>query len=242
MKNQYPCIIVDDDPDAAEYLSEYIDCIPEITLKQIFNNPLEFVQQIHLLEKGTILFLDIDMPGMSGIDLAEILQHKPCSIIFTTAHSEFAVKSYELNAENYLLKPINEKKFVLAMNKLLHSTANQTPAAPPADDFFFLKSGDNAQKVRVFHKDILFVQAAENYIFVVTEHDKYMSYMTLKKMADILSHSPIGFYRVHKSYLINGDKVHRKVGNTAYIGSHEISMSPIFRDEFVAYMDSKTAQ
>lgn len=216
------CIAVDDEPKALEVIERYCEKSSLITLKACFREPIKAIEYLNR-EKVDLVFLDINMPDIDGIQLVQTLAWKPM-IIFTTAYSAYAVESYNLNATDYLLKPITFERFLAAVNKaaniaaIKNNTARDDEAAT-----VFIKSGPQTYQVKV--ADILYLEKDGNYI---TVHLKDKKILARENMSDIFDLVPAsGFIRVHKSYvaairhitmieahqvIINGEKI--PVGST----------------------------
>ncbi|MDB5012567.1 MAG: DNA-binding response regulator [Daejeonella sp.] len=188
------CIAVDDEPFALELISGYIQKTPFLEFIEGFTNPFKAMS---FLSKTPIdlVFLDINMPEISGIDLLKSLSHVP-KVIFTTAFAEFGAESYEFNAVDFLLKPVKYDRFLKAVNKV-NVTANQATESPK--ESILIKSG--SQIFRIAIADILYVEGAGNYMTFYTKTGRVMA---LLPMNDILKMLPSKtFIRIHKSYIIS---------------------------------------
>jgi DNA-binding LytR/AlgR family response regulator len=179
-------------------------------------------------EKIDLLFLDIQMPKMTGLEFLKTLLHPPM-VIFTTAYPQYAVEGFEWNAIDYLLKPFSFERFWKAVSKArtMQEAITQpvTPAAEP--DYFFIKS-DN-KLIKIAYEEILFIEALQNYVAVYTATGrKYITYITFHS---IESHLPTGrFIRTHKSYIVAAAKVESIEGNEITIGTHHIPISRTERE------------
>lgn len=199
------CVVIDDEPKAIDVLKRYIEKVSFLDLKESFRDPLlaiEFLQK----ESIGLIFLDINMPHLSGIDLFQVLPYKPL-LIFTTAYSEYALESYELGAVDYLLKPISFDRFLKAITRAneqfqLKSSALET-AVPTADkiaekEYIYLKSGSKIHKINVV--EILYVAKDGNYLVFHTAKNKVLARQNMNQVFKIVS--PEKFVRIHKSYLV----------------------------------------
>lgn len=239
MKNILNCIIIDDDPDAVEILRDYICEFPGLKLLKTYTSPaIALTELSHNLDVD-LLFLDIDMPGISGIQLAENLKEQVGTIVFTTAHAEYAIKSYDLKVRYYLLKPFDLGQFAAVIADLISSTYVKTDTFSTLDDAFYLRTGERGKLTKVLKTDILFIQAAGNYVQLLLEDRQYTIYMTLREMEDILN-TDLRFYRIHKSYIVNEDHVKRVVGNTVDLGKYQVTMSSQYKSNFMEYLEQKT--
>lgn len=223
------CIIIDDEPLARKGLKEYINDAEFCQLKGEFDNP---TKAMDCLTKETIdlIFLDIQMPKLSGLDFVKTLT-KPPMIIFTTAYPQHAVDGFELNAVDYLLKPFSFDRFWKAILKAKAIKENQ-PAGNPAQesDYFYIKT-DN-KLVKINYADVLFIEALQNYVAIHTVSKKYISYLTLHSIEENLPAQK--FVKTHKSFIVAIDKVEAIEGNEIKIGSHQV---PISRTEKESVME-----
>lgn len=223
------CIIIDDEPLARAGLKEYIDDIDFFNLLGEFDNPLAATE---ILGTGEVhlLFLDIQMPKLTGIDFFKSLKNPP-AVIFTTAYPQYALDGFEVNALDYLVKPISfERFFKAALKAKEFFMPRQTDKAVPGEsntNYFFIKA-DNSL-VKIFYADILFVEALQNYVTIHTTEKKYISYLTFKSVEDYLPAN--GFIKVHKSYIIAAAKVDSIDGNEIRMGQHRIPISRSLKDE-----------
>lgn len=222
------CVIIDDEPIARKGLKEYIQDAPFLQLAGEFDNPLKAADLL-MQEQIDLLFLDIQMPKMTGLEFLKTLSHPPM-VIFTTAYPQYAVEGFEWNAIDYLLKPFSFERFWKAVSKartmqeaITHPTAGTTA---PASDYFFIKT-DN-KLVKIMYDDILFVEALQNYVAVYTTTKKYITYLTFHS---IESHLPAGrFIRTHKSYLVAAGKVESIEGSEITIGTYHVPISRTERE------------
>lgn len=190
------CIAIDDEPKALEVIERYCEKSGLATLKQTFREPLKavvFLQQ----EKVDLIFVDINMPDISGLQLVQTLQPRPM-IIFTTAYRNYAVESYDLNALDFLLKPIAFDRFLVAMNKAIAAVSSKSSSSPDSDETILIKSGPQAYQVKI--ADILYLEKNGNYL---TVHLNDKQILTRENMSDIFELvPPADFIRVHKSYVV----------------------------------------
>jgi DNA-binding LytR/AlgR family response regulator len=222
------CVIIDDEPIARKGLKEYMQDAPFLQLAGEFDNPLKAADLL-MQEKIDLLFLDIQMPKMTGMEFLKTLSHPPM-VIFTTAYPQYAVEGFEWNAIDYLLKPFSFERFWKAVSKArsIHESITQpAPTASPGEpDYFFIKS-DN-KLIKIIYDDILFVEALQNYVAVYTNAKKYITYLTFHS---IEAHLPAGrFIRTHKSYIVAANKVESIEGNDITIGAHHIPISRTERE------------
>ncbi|GAB3330388.1 LytTR family DNA-binding domain-containing protein [Larkinella ripae] len=226
------CVIIDDEPLAREGLASYVREVNFLHLVDTCENPLELIT---LLDQRPVdlIFLDIQMPKMSGIDFLKTVQ-KPPLVVITTAYPSFALEGFQLNVLDYLLKPITFDRFFKSANKakdyhrLLTQTTPTNPQKPETGaDYFFIKCGNKFEKL--YFDDILFVEGMQNYVTIFTTKGKYMTLLNLKNLEQNLVSQP--FIRVHKSYLVAVRKIEGIEGNEIFIQSHRIPISRNYRDQ-----------
>lgn len=211
---QLNCLIIDDEPIARGGINDYCEEISFLNVVALCKNVL---QANHYLESNEIdlIFLDINMPILSGIDWLKGLKRSP-SIIMTTAYKEYALQSFGYNVLDYLVKPISFKRFLQAINKV-----NSYYEHKDEKNILFLKSERQLKKIAI--EDILFVEAMQNYIKVTTSKETIITHISLKSFKNQLPED--NFIQTHKSYIISKFKVDKIEGNKIIIGCHEIPIS-----------------
>lgn len=236
------CIAVDDEPLALEKIKSYIEKIPYLDLLQTFSNGLDAIT--FLKEKSVeLIFLDIQMDQLTGIQMLETMKKKP-KVIFTTAYDEYAIKGYELDVSDYLLKPIPFDRFLQAVEKVADQlTVAQTekPApstienSAPESDYIFIKTEYRMQKVNL--SDILYIEGQKDYLLVKCKDFRIMTLQNFKNMEERL---PAGrFIRVHKSYIIAMDKIESIERNRIKIGDKLIPVGETYKKEFYKIIEKK---
>src|SRR6186713_2751016 len=225
------CVIIDDEPLARKGLREYISDVDFLHLAGEYDNPLKVTEMISRGE-AQLLFLDIQMPKITGLDFMKTLQ-KPVPVIFTTAFPQYALDGFELNALDYLLKPISFDRFLKAAMKakefyeVRQKNMEEHISVGSTSSYFFIKADNKLVKILV--EDILFVEALQNYVSIQTTEKKYISYLTFKSVEDYL---PVGkFIKVHKSYIIAAEKLDSIDGNDIRIGPYHIPISRNLKEE-----------
>jgi DNA-binding LytR/AlgR family response regulator len=222
-------MIIDDEPLARKGLKEYIADAGFLELVAEFDNALKATD---MLNKGEVqlLFLDIQMPKITGLEFFKTLQQPP-PVIFTTAYPQFALDGFEVNALDYLVKPVSFERFLKAAMKAKEyyeiREKNLPAAAGPAADYFFIKA-DN-KLIKLFFDDILFAEALQNYVVIYTADKKYITYLTFKSVEDYLPADK--FIKTHKSYIVAASKIDSIEGNDIRIGQHHIPISRNLKDE-----------
>ncbi|AEV98798.1 hypothetical protein A4D02_09635 [Niastella koreensis] len=190
------CIAIDDEPKALEVIERYCQKIESVSLRATFREPLKAIAFLNR-EKIDLIFLDINMPEINGMQLLQTLSPRPL-IIFTTAYSQYAVESYELNAVDYLLKPATFERFLMAINKAGAALATKNTPVTNDDAAVFIKSGPQTYRVKI--GEILYLEKNGNYI---TVHLKDGNILIRENMSDIFDLLPApDFIRVHKSYVV----------------------------------------
>lgn len=233
----YKCLIVDDERLAQELIENYIKKIPYLEVVASCSSAMEAMQQLAQNEVD-IMFLDIQMPDITGVDFLKTLKKAPATI-FTTAYSEYALEGYELGLVDYLLKPIEFERFFKAITKAVESLQKQTNspmttvtavvAEQPKEDYFFIKS--DSKIVRIAFDDILFIEALQKYIRIYTLDKKVMSLLSLSKIQDMLPTEQ--FARIHRSYIININRVDSIEGNMVRLLKHKLPISKGQRESFM---------
>lgn len=223
------CIIVDDEPLARKGLEEYIEEVPFLELAGSFENPLKAAAVIGSTNMA-LLFLDIEMPKITGLDFFKSLQTAP-PVIFTTAYPQYALDGFNLNALDYLVKPISFERFYQAAIKakdyydLRKHNAVDEKISPP--DYFFIKTDGRLQKL--FFNEIIFIEALQNYVNIYTTTGKYITYLTFKSVEEYLPAEQ--FLKTHKSYIVSIAKISSIEGNEVKAGIHSIPISRNLKDE-----------
>lgn len=221
------CIIIDDEPLARKGLKEYVEDAGFLELVGEFDSPLKATG---LLGGGTVqlLFLDIQMPRITGLDYFKSLQHPP-PVIFTTAYPQFALEGFEVNALDYLVKPFSFERFLKAALKAkeYYEVRDTNTKEAVASDFFFIKA-DN-KLVKILLDEVLFVEALQNYVTIHTAAKKYMTYLTFKAVEDYLPADK--FLKVHKSYIVAAARIDHIEANEIRIGQHHIPISRNQKEE-----------
>lgn len=219
---QLNCLIIDDEPIAREGIADYCIKVSTLNVIALCKNVL---QANHYLEENQIdlIFLDINMPIISGMDWLKDLKNSP-SIIMTTAYEEYALESFTFNVLDYLVKPISFKRFLQAVNKVNNYHANS-----PEVEILFIKSDKELKKIHI--NNILFIEAMQNYIKVVTIEETIIAHMSLKGFKDQLPEDR--FIQTHKSYIVSKFKVDKIKEHQIIIGDYEIPISIRLRKTFL---------
>jgi two-component system LytT family response regulator len=218
------CIAIDDEPKALEVIERYCQKTGLASLKATFREPLKAIEFLNR-EKVDLIFLDINMPDISGIQLLQTLSPRPL-IIFTTAYSQYAVESYELNALDYLLKPVTFERFLMAINKAAAALSSKNTTGPDEDAAVFIKSGPQTHRVKV--SEILYLEKNGNYI---TVHRKDGNILIRENMGDIFDLVPTAdFIRVHKSYVVGIRHISMIEVHQLIVNGEKIPIGSTYRD------------
>jgi DNA-binding LytR/AlgR family response regulator len=233
------CLVVDDEPLARNLLSDYVKKIPSLNLIGTCDGAL---QAIEFLKKNSVdlLFLDIQMPELTGIGLLRSIPKKPL-VIFTTAYSEYALEGYELDVIDYLLKPITFERFIKAINKVqAHVTSSRPSVAPQvlADDFIFVKDGTKLVKIMI--NDILYVEGLKDYVTIHTDKQKVVSLQRLKSLEEQLPTSI--FIRIHNSFIVSLRSIKSVHKNEVEIGNAFIPVGETYRKSFKEAIEKRQVE
>jgi two-component system, LytTR family, response regulator len=236
------CIAIDDEPLALEIIKDYSGKVPFLDLVKTFDNALESMDYLKN-NKADLLFLDIQMEELTGIQLLKVLNPKP-NVIFTTAYDSFAIQGFELDAVDYLLKPISFERFLKAVNKvyeklnveqLIENKSKEVTIYTPGDDYFFVKTEFRLEKVKF--SDILYIEGMGDYLRIVTPGKRLMTLQNFKKMEEMLPANK--FYRVHKSYIVSLDKIENIERNRIKISDKIIPISDTYKKPFFDFLDKR---
>lgn len=240
------CLIVEDEPLARKLLTQYVEKAPGLELLDALSSPLA---ALDFLKEHTpdVLFLDVQMPEITGIGLLKILKQKPL-VVLTTAYSEYAIEGYELDVTDYLLKPITFERFLKCVEKLhqakghrLPSPAPSTPPAPAAapedamPEYLFVKDG--TKSVRVNFADIQYIEGMKDYVRIHTPDKKITTLQSLKKLTNLLPSQE--FVRVHHSYIVAMKWVEEVHRDEVLVGGTMVSVSDTYRGEFKKMVDDR---
>ncbi|MHA4811357.1 LytR/AlgR family response regulator transcription factor [Flavitalea flava] len=218
------CVITDDEPFARKGLQGYVEQIDFLDLIGVCENALE-LNSLLKKEKVDLLFLDIEMPYVTGIDFLKNISNPP-RVIFTTAYEKYAVQGFDLEVLDYLLKPISFERFLKAANKAFDFfKLQQVPER--SQDHIFVKAENKLEKIQF--ADILFIEALENYVAIYTQDKKIITHLTLRMLQEKLPVS--SFLQPHKSYLAAIDKINSIEGNILHILQYQVPISKYQKEE-----------
>lgn len=227
------CIVIDDEPLALDILTDYIGKVSFLQLVAATSDPIGALKMVEE-KKIDLVFLDIQMPQLTGIQFMKIANGR-AGIILTTAYSEYAMEGYEHNVIDYLLKPISFERFYIAAEKARKMLSVATPEIKPKEDYIFIKT--DGRMVKVMLDDIILIQGLRDYITVQTTKEKLITLQSLRAMEEGLPADK--FMRVHKSYIIAKDKVDVIERNRIFIGSEIIPIGETYQKRFFEMVSGK---
>ncbi|MBE9461708.1 response regulator transcription factor [Dyadobacter sp. UP-52] len=222
-------IAVDDEPIALEIIESLAAKVSFLSLQASFVNAFDAIEYLQQ-NPVDLIFLDIKMPDISGFELLKLLDSQPL-VIFTTAYTEHAVKSYELDAIDYLLKPFSSERFIKACNKAAEVLEFRRKNLNQKPDFLFIKSG--FEQVKVFYNEILYIESAGNYMVFMLQNDKILSRLTMKEVLHLLPETD--FIRVHRSFIVSKNHVSKIERNQLHIGKSVIPVGSMFSEDVTNY-------
>ncbi|KQB37795.1 LytR/AlgR family response regulator transcription factor [Flavobacterium aquidurense] len=228
----FKCIIVDDEPPATRILENYIDKISFLEKEGVFNDALKALEFLNT-QSIDVIFLDIQMPQLTGLQLSRIIS-KDIKVIFTTAYPDFALEGFELNAIDYLLKPIAFERFYQAVSKLkaepkTEFVSNNSP------DFIFIKTDGKNKFQKLFLDEILYVESLQNYVCIHTLKQQIITHSSLKNVIESLPEN--NFIQIHKSFVIALKQIESTDSFSVFINGKELPIGATFKDAFFDRID-----
>ncbi len=231
MSHSITCIIVDDEPPAIRLLQKYTAQLQGIECVATCTRAVEALQLIEL-HKPDVVFLDIQMPDLTGIQLSAIIKDK-VKIVFTTAYPQFAVEGFEMNAVDYLLKPIPFNRFITAVEKIRKQNtepATVKPAEENTKEYFFVKTDGKNRLQRIEVKDIHYLESIKNYVVLHTVGGQVVTYNTLKYFEENLPSRL--FIKIHKSFIVAIGKIERTDNNEIWVSDKSLPLGDTYRNDF----------
>lgn len=225
---KYNCIIVEDEPLAAEVLKDYIQQVPFLELTGICTDAIYAMEKVQT-EKVDLMFLDIHLPKLKGLDFLESLKTAP-PVIITSAYKEYALEGYELNVIDYLLKPIRFNRFLKAVNKLNQYTEQNIPStltiAPAERRSFFFNVGK--KRVKIYLDEILYIESLREYVRITTKDKSILTKFQLNEVEDLLSKN--NFLRIHRSFIAAKDKIAAFTATDVEINNKSIPIGRSYKE------------
>lgn len=232
---KYNCLIVDDEPLAQDVLESHLQQLPELHLLAKCNNAAQALEMVKN-EQVDIMFLDIQMPGITGLEFLKSLKDPP-AVIFTTAYAEHALEGFNLDAVDYLLKPISIERFLKAVNKATHQISLEREAgnhtATGGDEFIFVKS--DKKIVKIILKDIMYIEGLKDYVMIFTPGKRIITLQTMKNLEERLEGEH--FMRVHRSFIVSVDGIKAVSGNSVEISDKRIPIGKHYKDKLMALIE-----
>ena len=237
------CIITDDEPIAQDIIETYVSKIPTLNLVAKCDNALDTLTYIQN-NQVDLIFLRIEMPEISGLEFLKTLSNPPF-VIFTTAFQEYALQGYEFDVVDYLLKPISFDRFLKGVNKV-HARIDgpapiktalpiDPPTEGPNQDYFFVKA--DHEMIKINFQDLLYVEGCKDYVKIYCKNRRVMTLGTMKAMDDLLY--PSNFLRVHRSFIVNLDKIESVVGNSFRVGDAIVDIGKSYRKSVLELVKEK---
>ncbi|CAD0005818.1 MULTISPECIES: LytR/AlgR family response regulator transcription factor [Flavobacterium] len=226
------CIIVDDEPPATRILKSYVEKVSFLEEVGIFNDSLKALEFLNS-NKVDVIFLDIQMPQLTGLQISRIIS-KDIKVIFTTAYPDFALEGFELNATDYLLKPIAFERFYQAATKLNIETKTEVPTFN-SSDFIFIKTDGKNKFQKLFTEDITFIESLQNYVCIHTKKQQIITHSSLKNIIESLPER--NFIQIHKSYVIALKQIESTDSFSVFINGKELPIGATFKDAFFYRID-----
>lgn len=227
------CLIIEDEPLAAELLSDYIGQIPFLAVASQCTDALKGMDVLKS-QPIDVIFLDLHLPGIKGFDFLKTLQRRP-QVIITTAYQQYALQGYEFHVTDYLVKPIEFSRFLAAVNKLQVSTANALPAEAEVSSRPYIFVYADKRKVKIFTADILFAESERDYLKIVTKEKTIVVRQTMQEFEKQLSTG--NFMRVHRSFLVNLDLVEAFDSGQLEVAGKTIPVGRQYRNEVMKKLD-----
>jgi len=232
---KYSCIIVEDEPLAAEVLTDYVNQVPFLELKAVCNDAIYAMETLQS-QKIDLVFLDIHLPKLKGLDFLESLKNPP-AVIITSAYNEYALQAFELNVLDYLLKPIRFNRFLKAVNKLNQGQNGHTPVIATAGQqerrFVFFNVGK--KKVKVYLDEILYIESLREYARITTRDKNIITKFQLGELEELFADS--NFLRVHRSFVVAKDKITAFTATDVEITTKQIPIGRSYKELVLSILD-----
>ncbi|WKN42820.1 LytR/AlgR family response regulator transcription factor [Tunicatimonas pelagia] len=224
------CIAIDDEPLALDLVEDFVAKVPFLSLEKSFSNALDALPLLNS-EKIDLIFLDIQMPQITGLQFIKSLEQPP-KVVFTTAYAQHAVEGFNVDAVDYLLKPFTFERFLKAANKAQQALTSEQQSTASGEDYIFVKSGYDMVKVRF--ADIQYIEGLKDYVKIHTTQKTIIALLTMKSLESSL---PTGFLRVHRSYIINFDHLESVGRRNLIVAKHDIPLGDMYREQFMAKLN-----
>lgn len=229
--SDYNCYVVDDEADSIEILQDYINQTPNLRLIYSSTNPRDIFSVITKQGKPKITFLDIEMPGITGLELAGLISSYT-AIIFITSHTEHALEAFDKDAYDFLVKPVSYSRFLQAVIKVQGRIENNINSRASEDDYFYIRGNKQGELIKINFGEILYLESLQNYVKLYTEKHTHITYLTLKEFEFKLNRN--NFLKVHKSYVVNLDHIAGLMNNELMMGNGiAIPVGSVYRPDLL---------
>lgn len=234
------CIIIDDEPFAVNWLTNYINSMPNLNLLKSYTDPLQALIEIANGDIVDLILLDINMPKITGIDLSREIRKKTKKLIFSTAYKQYGYEAFEVEADAYLLKPYTISKFVGTLAKVFPANDKTSSGILSPDEFFFVKNKDEDLKiVKINYSDVIAIESKQNYVQIHTLTTKVLTYMSLTEISKMLRHLQ-NFVQFQRSFIIGKQHIDSIDGNTIkMVNGLKITVGDYYRKEFSAFLTER---
>lgn len=229
----FKCIIVDDEPPATRILENYIGKVSFLEKAGVFNDALKALEFLNT-QTVDVIFLDIQMPQLTGLQLSRIIS-KDIKVIFTTAYPDFALEGFELNAVDYLLKPIAFERFYQAVSKLNTEQKSEAVQNNNSSDFIFIKTDGKNKFQKLFLDEILYVESLQNYVCIHTLKQQIITHSSLKNVIESLPEKD--FIQIHKSFVVALKQIESTDSFSVFINTKELPIGATYKDAFFDRID-----
>jgi len=230
---KFRCIIVDDEPPATRILENYIGKVSFLENIGVFNDSLKALEFLNS-QSVDVIFLDIQMPQLTGLQLSKIIS-KEIKVIFTTAYPDFALEGFELNAIDYLLKPIAFERFYQAVSKLNSESKIEFSSNNNLADFIFIKTDGKNKFQKLFLNEILYLESLQNYVCIHTLKQQIITHSSLKNVIESLPEKD--FIQIHKSFVVALKQIESTDSFSVFINAKELPIGATFKDAFFERID-----
>lgn len=222
------CIIVDDEPPAIRLLEKYVERIPSLEKLAVFSDSLKALEFLNT-NAVDVIFLDIQMPQLTGLQLSKIIGDN-VKVIFTTAYPDFALEGFDLNATDYLLKPIAFERFYKAVSKLTDGNKATPAQSTSTNEYIFIKTDGKNKFAKVFLDDVLYVEALQNYVSIHTANGTIITHSSLKNILDLLPAND--FIQIHRSYAVAIKHIDTTDSFSVFIKEKELPLGSTYKEAF----------
>ena len=235
---QYNCLIVEDEPLAAEVLQDYVSQVPFLTLSGVCGDAIYAMEKLQR-EKIDLIFLDIHLPKLKGLDFIKTLRNPP-HIIIVSAYHEYALQGYEYNVIDYLLKPVEFSRFLMAVNKIKQTAAtiSPLPAISEAAERAYIFFNVGKKRVKIFLDEILYIESLKEYVRIFTKAKSILTKFQLGQIESLLARN--NFIRVHRSFIVAKDKIDAFTASDIEINGKQIPVGRSYKELVQAILDKSS--